>query len=104
MIFDEYHDLLLENGKINFTFQFLNSQAERGHDNFISKSKTIDFRMSNYQAALLEPLVDMKHIFHMLYYDFLIEISIESGFSKIHHSLLILPIVKYIYQKTFLVF
>ena len=85
MIFDEYHDLLLENGKINFNFQLLNSQAERGHDTFINKSKTIDFPMSNYEGTLPEPFDYMKPIFHMLYYDFLIEISIESGFSKIHN-------------------
>ena len=85
MIFNEYHDLLLENGKINLNFQSLNSQAERGHDTFITKSETIDFPMSNYQATLPAPFDYMNHIFHMSY-DFLIEISRESAFSKITHS------------------
>ena len=86
MMFNEYHALLLENGKINCNFQFLNSQAEIGHDTFRSKSEIIQFPMSNYQATLPEPFDYMKDIFHMLSYDFLIEISIESGFSKIIHS------------------
>ena len=66
MMFKEYHALLLENGKINFNLQFLNSQAEIGHDTFRSKSETIHFPMSNYQATLPERFDYMKHNFHML--------------------------------------
>ena len=66
MIFNEYIDILLEKGKINFIFQFLNSEAEIDHDSFISKSETIDFPMSNYEATLPERFDYMKHNFHML--------------------------------------
>ena len=57
-----------------------------------------DFPLSNYQAKLPQPFDYMKHIFYIFYYDFLFEISIESVFSKIHHSKLILSRLKYIYQ------